>query len=90
MEPILFYAVAAIVGLVYFALVTLIRKVAKIQYFHAFLLPLVILVFFVGMLIYSRFTDTMGWMTIGYFISSLWIGIATLTYGVAWFLVSRK
>jgi len=86
----IFYVLAPITGLAYFALVTLIKKVTKIQYFHGFLLPLVLLVFFVGMFIYALLTDRMGFLRIGFFLSSLWVGVFTLTYRVAWVLVSRK
>jgi len=90
MIPLFFYVFAIICGLAYFALITFLKKVAKIQYVHGFILVIAVIVIFFGLLVYSRFNEVEGWFSLGFLISIVWLVAFAFVYGMAWLLATKK
>lgn len=71
------FLIAYLIGLVYFGLVTLLVRKFHIKYVYGMILPLMIVLFFFVLTVYSGQVDTNAWVGLGYLILTI-LGICIL------------
>lgn len=76
-----------LIGLVYFGLVTLLVRKFHFKYVYGMILPLVILLFFFVMTVYSGQVSTNTWEGLGYLILTLLAICILLGYCSGWVFV---
>jgi hypothetical protein len=86
MEAVLAYLVLPVlVGIIYFTIFLLIKKVEDISYTQGLILPVFFLVIF---LLPMSSQDSSGWSSIGRGIMAIFSGIILITYLISWLIVS--
>lgn len=82
------YYLISLIGLVYYVIVYFLSKKFNFKIIHGLWIPVFINLIVIGLLVYSSYTDSTGWASLGYFVMLiLSLGIL-LVYLTSWALHS--
>jgi hypothetical protein len=88
MEGLVVYIWPVVIGTAYFAIVALLKKYTRFSYKLGLILPVGLVLFFLGMLLFVAPQDTTGWAGLGYVIMLVLTSVILVTYLLGWLIVS--
>jgi hypothetical protein len=88
MEGLAVYIWPVSIGIVYFAIVTLINKFTRFSYKSGFYLALVLILVFLAFFWVMASQDPSGWIGLGMIIMSIVAAVSLAAYLMSWLIVS--
>ena len=88
MEGLYVYIWPVLIGVAYFAIITLLKKYTRFGYRFGFFLALALILLFLAFFWVIASQDTSGWIGLAMIIMSIFTGVILATYLLGWFVVS--
>ena len=88
MEGLYVYIWPVLIGIAYFALITLLNKFKRFSYKSGFFLALILILVFLGIVWVVASQDPSAWVGLGLIIMAMVSGVALAAYVLCWLMVS--
>lgn len=88
MEGLYVYIWPVLIGIAYFALITLLNKFKRLSYKSGFFLALILILVFLGIVWVVASQEPSGWVGLGLIIMAMVSGVALAAYVLCWLVVS--
>lgn len=88
MEGLYVFIWPVLIGVAYFALITLLNKFKRFSYKSGFFLALILILVFLGIVWVVASQEPSGWVGLGLIIMAIVSGVALAAYVFCWLMVS--